>query len=311
MTTKEEKPRDKNTRIINGIYDLHMSDEPQQIVYYHSIMCQTCLPFKKPENDKRIWKSKNGESRILLKAGELYDKDNDTFFEVPLPYGAKPRLIMYYLNKQSIYQKSNILEVEPTLGQLVKKLGFESNGRDYKTIQNQFGRLSASEMIIGRGEENGSSTTKFGRVVNAANLWYSKSQQQRTLWPNTVELSHEYFESLQKHAVPLDEGAITLIKDSSLSLDIYNMLAERLHRIPFGEKQFASWAFIYGLYGVNYNRIDNFRRDFRTALKQVCTVYPDAKVEELIEGNMPRGLILKNSKPPVRKTSIVVKKPDL
>lgn len=308
MTYKEEKPRDKNTRIINGIYDLHMSDEPQQIVYYHSIMCQTCLPFKKPENNKRIWKSKNGESRILLKAGELYDKDNDAFFEVPLPYGAKPRLIMYYLNKQSIYQKSNILEVEPTLGQLVKKLGFESNGRDYKTIQNQFGRLSASEMIIGRGEKNGSSTTKFGRVVNAANLWYSKSQQQRTLWPNTVELSHEYFESLQKHAVPLDEGAIALIKDSSLSLDIYNMLAERLHRIPFGEKQFASWAFIYDLYGVNYNRIDNFRRDFRTALKQVCTVYPDAKVEELIEGNMPRGLILKNSKPPVRKTSIVVKK---
>ena len=309
MTNKEEKPRDKNTRIINGIYDLHMSDEPQQIVYYHSIMCQTCLPFKKPENDKRIWKSKNGDSRILLKAGELYDKDSDTFFDVPLPYGAKPRLIMYYLNKQSIIQKSNILEVEPTLGQLVKKLGFESNGRDYKTIQDQFGRLSASEMVIGRGEDNGSSTTKFGRIVNSANLWYSKSQQQRTLWPNTVELSHEYFDSLQKHAVPLDEGAITLIKDSSLSLDIYNMLAERLHRIPVGEKQFASWSFIYGLYGVNYNRIDNFRRDFRTALKQVCTVYPDARVEELIEGNMPRGLILKNSKPPVQKTSILVKKP--
>ncbi len=309
MTNKEEKLRDKNTRIINGIYDLHMSDEPQQIVYYHSIMCQTCLPFKKPENDKRIWKSKNGDSRILLKAGELYDKESDTFFDVPLPYGAKPRLIMYYLNKQSIIQKSNILEVEPTLGQLVKKLGFESNGRDYKTIQDQFGRLSASEMIIGRGEDNGSSTTKFGRIVNAANLWYSKSQQQRTLWPNTVELSHEYFDSLQKHAVPLDEGAITLIKDSSLSLDIYNMLAERLHRIPIGDKQFASWSFIYGLYGVNYNRIDNFRRDFRTALKQVCTVYPDARVEELIEGNMPRGLILKNSKPPVQKTSILVKKP--
>lgn len=309
MTDKEEKPRDKNTRIVNGIYDLHMSDEPQQIVYYHSIMCQTCLPFKKPENNKRIWKSKNGDSRILLKAGELYDKDSDTFLDVPLPYGAKPRLMMYYLNKQSIIQKSNILEVEPTLGQLVKKLGFESNGRDYKTIQDQFGRLSASEMIIGRGEDNGSSTTKFGRVVNAANLWYSKSQLQRTLWPNTVELSHEYFDSLQKHAVPLDEGAITLIKDSSLSLDIYNMLAERLHRIPVGEKQFASWSFIYGLYGVNYNRIDNFRRDFRTALKQVCTVYPDARVEELIEGNMPRGLILKNSKPPVQKTSLLVKKP--
>jgi len=308
MTQDEVKPKDKNTRIINGIYNLHMSDEPQQIVYYHSIMCQTCLPFKKPENSKRTWKSKNGDSRILLKAGELYDKDSDCFFDVPLPYGAKPRLIMYYLNKQAITQKSHVIEVEPTLGQLIKKLGFESNGRDYKTVQNQFGRLSASEMVIGRGEENGSSTTKFGRVVDSANLWYSKADKQKALWPNVVELSREYFESLQKHAVPLDEGAIALIKDSSLALDIYNMLAERLHRIPMGDKQFASWAFIYGLYGVNYNRIDNFRRDFRTALKQVCAVYPDAKVEELIEGNMPRGLILKNSKPPVQKTSIVVSK---
>ena len=91
-------------------------------------------------------RSRNNSGRLSA-AGELYDKDSDTFFDVLLPYGAKPRLIMYYLNKQSIIQKSNILEVEPTPGQLVKKLGFESNGRDYKTIQDQFGRLEVTPSV--------------------------------------------------------------------------------------------------------------------------------------------------------------------
>ncbi len=306
MTTSKSSLTLKQKRLIEGTQSLYEQDKPE-IVFAHSTMCQTCLPFSKPKEDVREWKSKNGRSSVFLKAGEVYNKDTDELFKVPLPYGPKPRLLLYYLNSQAIKQQSALIEVEPTLGQLIQRLGFESNGRDYKTVKDQFTCLSASQMIIGRGEADGSSTTEYRRIVDATNLWYSKEGKQTTLWPNVVRLSGEYFNSLHQHAVPLDDGAISLIKDSALALDIYTMLAERLHRIPYDKPAFIPWAALHQLYGSNYKDIRKFRQKFREALTQVMAVYPDARIEDEKDasGN-PKGLRLKNSKPPIQKTSLLI-----
>jgi len=54
------------------------------------------------------------------------------------------------------------------------------------------------------------------------------------LWPSVIRLSHEYFTSLQNHAVPLDEQALGGLAHSAMALDTYAWLAQRLHRVPQG-----------------------------------------------------------------------------
>ena len=46
------------------------------------------------------------------------------------------------------------------------------------------------------------------QIIGAFNLWFEKDGTQRVLWPSTLKLSLDYFESLTRFAVPLDERAI-------------------------------------------------------------------------------------------------------
>jgi len=49
------------------------------------------------------------------------------------------------------------------------------------------------------------------------------------LRPVTLHLSHEYFASLQKHAVPLDEMALGGLSHSTMALDIYAWAKPHCH----------------------------------------------------------------------------------
>jgi hypothetical protein len=103
-----------------------------------------------------------------------------------------------------------------------------------------------------------------------------------------------YFNNLAKHAVPLDERALSALAHSAMALDLYCWLAQRLHRIPRGKPQFVSWGSLHKQFGQGYNRVRNFRRDFLTTLRLVQTQYSVAHLD-LDE----KGLYLSHSLPPV------------
>ena len=105
-----------------------------------------------------------------------------------------------------------------------------------------------------------------------------------------------YFDSLTKHAVPLDSRAVAALAHSALDLDIYAWLAQRLHRIPKGKPQTITWQALKSQFGVGYAELRIFRRRFEEALKTVLTAYPSARIEEA-----DAGLVLWNSPPPVLK----------
>jgi Plasmid encoded RepA protein len=68
-------------------------------------------------------------------------------------------------------------------------------------------------------------------VVTGFELWLPKDERQRVLWPSIVHLSLEYFESLKRHAVPLNEADLAALAHTAMGLDVYAWLAQRLHRI--------------------------------------------------------------------------------
>ena len=139
------------------------------------------------------------------------------------------------------------------------------------------------------------------QIVGAFDLWFPKDTRQRVLWPSTVRLSTDYFNSLLSHAVPLDERAIAALSQSALALDVYCWLAQRLHRVPGLKPQFIHWPALYEQFGQGYTRLRAFRSFFAKTLHQVRLAYPAAKFDA-----DAKGMYLWNSPPPVKKRLVAL-----
>jgi hypothetical protein len=276
-----------------------MSGEPD-VTFQHAIFCQVSLPYRDPGDDVRIWERLNGAVHLKVLAGEAMDPRLRRLRPLGLPFGPKPRLILAHLNAESIRTQSPEIEVEDSLTAFVKRLGLDPKGRNMRVVKDQLGRLSAAAVRFGfvRGDE---AVTVNTQIVSTFNLWLTQDEHQRVLWPSSVTLSLEYFESLLAHAVPLDERALRALSHSALALDLYAWLAQRLHRIPKPHRQFIPWPAVKDQFGPGVEKLNKFRQPFMVALRQVHAVYPAMKIE--ITGH---GLFLYTSPPPVVKTGIVV-----
>ncbi len=271
--------------------------EPSEIVYQHSVLCQTCLPYRDPGDEVRLWSRRNGYLRLEVQAGRAYDSRVDDFMDVGLPFGPKPRLVLYHLNAEALRTQSPVLELEDSLTAFVKRtLGLDAGGRNIRIVKDQLTRLSASDFRIGTSQEDRSLTLK-GSIVDGFELWTPRDSKQRVLWPSTVQFSQRYFESLMKHAVPLNEAAVARLSHNAMALDVYTWLAQRLHRVD-AEKGgvLVPWVGLKDHFGQGYGRMDNFKRVFRITLRQVKAVYPESKFQL-----DDRGMNLRHSRPPVGK----------
>jgi hypothetical protein len=211
-----------------------------------------------------------------------------------LPYGPKPRLILAHLNREALRRNSPEVEVEDSLTAFVKRIGLVGHGRDVRVVKDQLMRLATAQirMAMTYGAEH--TRQVQAHVIGGFDLWLPKDEGRRVLWPTFVRLSLDYFESLQHHAVPLDEATLGALAHSATALDVYAWLAQRLHRVPVGRPQFVSWKALKDQFGQGYGRMDNFKRIFGEALGQVLREYRGARVE-LDE----RGMTLWHSPPPV------------
>ena len=95
------------------------------------------------------------------------------------------------------------------------------------------------------------------KVITAFDLWLQKDARQRVLWPATIQLSLDYFASLQEHAVPLHEADLAALAHSAMALDLYAWLAQRLHRIDPHRPAFIQWPALMQQFGPGYGRMSN------------------------------------------------------
>ena len=139
-------------------------------------------------------------------------------------------------------------------------------------------------------------------LVSGFELWYPKHDCQRTLWPSYVELSEKYYETLIKHAVPLDHRAIAALQHNAFALDIYKWMAQRLCRVNPKEPMFIPWPTVELQFGQSYSRLRDFRAIFLKTLAMVMTQYPAARV-----GADQHGLMLHHSRPPIAPKIIAIR----
>jgi len=306
---KDTKPRHLTLVEKRGL-EAHVSiasEILEKIAYQHTVLCQTCMPYRNPGDEVRVWERQQGSIRLHVEAGYAIDPNTDRYVKCGLPFGPKARLILAHLNAEALRTGSPKIEVERSLTAFVRRLQDPTkrgksgpNGYEVRVFKEQLARLSVAviRMAMTANEHTVQINSQFVDVIE---LWLTKDENNRILWSPTLHLNHQYFVSLQKHAVPLDERALAALAHSAMALDIYAWLAQRLHRIPHGKPQFVTWTAVKGQFGVDHSRMDHFKQKFRIALSQVLLCYPKAKIEV-----DPKGLSLRHSPPPVSARVIIV-----
>jgi len=287
-------------RLIEAAADIR-EGEPDDIAYQHTILCQTSLPATKPPEGMLRWEKRQGRATLLVQAGEVLDPKTGNFTQLALPYGPKARLLLMHLNSEAVRSQSPVIPVEDSMTAFFRRLmGGPLDGRQIRMLKTQLSALAAA--IFRMGITNGDHALQVDtKVVGTFDLWFDKDASQRVLWQSTLKLSGDYFDSLTRFAVPLDERAIAALRDSAVALDIYCWLAQRLHRIAEGKPQFVPWTALYEQFGQGYALIRQFRAFFLRQLAEVRAVYPEARMEA--DG---KGLHLSQSPPPVRKLLVAV-----
>lgn len=285
-------------RLIEPI-ETEQDDDPR-LAFQHTVFCQTSLPYRNPGDEIREWQREQGTVSLLVKAGEAKNPSTRQWVRLGLPWGTKPRLILAHLNAEALRQGSPVIEVESSLSAFVKRIRGFQHGREIRAFKDQLSRLSVA--VVRLATTHGARGFQINtQVVTAFELWPELDERQRVLWPSTIQLSLDYFASLQEHAVPLNESDLAALAHSAMALDLYAWLAQRLHRVQPNRPVFIQWPALMQQFGPDYGRMSNFKGPFRKALRQVLTRYKAARIE--VDSH---GMRLFNSPPPVAKRLVML-----
>lgn len=268
--------------------------ESEDLAFTHSILCQVGLPRSRVDGIE--FERRSGGAGLLIKAGKLWD--GAQFIQQPIPYGPMPRLMLAWINTQAIRSGAPEISVGSSANEFIRILGKTPNGGRnsvHATFRKQLRALAACSLTLGFNVQ-GTPHTYEGKPIKHFEAWKRDGDQQPQLWPGAITLSDEYFQTLKRHAVPLDLRAYQALDRSALAMDLYTWAAQRLHRIQ-GRSIELSWAKLRDQFGQEYqgiNPIKDFKKKFLQEWRAVQAVYPKARVKQ-VEG----GISLMYSPPPI------------
>jgi hypothetical protein len=267
-----------------------LADERQKLGITYSGFCLTSLPHKKLGDDMP-WEKRGHHVTLLVEPGRLKVNGKMKLFGVP--YGARARMILIYLQTQAIRTGRREVELGRSMRDWLTRMGISVGGETFKGFREQSLRISACSLKFFWDGDNANAFDKGG-IVKRGLIFHDDfgDNRQGSLWNDVVQLDEMFFQALQEHPVPLLEEAVRQLKDRSLSLDLYVWLAYRLHSLQ--HPQPITWASLYGQFGAGYDQIKHFKPRFVQAMQYALAAYPDAKIET--ESN---GIVLRPSRPPV------------
>ena len=273
------------------------------LAFSHSGLCQTCLPHARPASNDLIWERNSGRFHLMVSPGVVRGADGRAT-RVGVPYGTRARLIMIFLQTEGVRSRTDSLG--PSMSAWIRSLGLPVTGGPRGTIQairEQSLRIARCEFTLqwsapasspGSGEQM---IIRDQRLVSGLSLWQGQEDGDGPGWSATVELTSEFHEHLRQHAVPLARDAIAHLKDNSLGLDLYTLLAYRLQRLE--RPLLLRWQALAAQVGSDTTRVSHLAQRVKAVLPDVLAVYPDAEVEVV-----HHGLKLMPSRPPVPKTLV-------
>lgn len=272
----------------------------EDAIFQHSIFCHTFFPYRNLR-DITSWKQEQGDIKLAVQSLETLNRETGRFEHVGIPYGTKSRLILMHLNTNAIQTQNPIIDVGKTMSEYIRGLGLTVQINSIREVKEQLKRIQASNISLAYCDADYSLEIKL-QIVKKIENWLGADERQRVLWDSSIELSKDYFESLMKHAIPLDKRAIGALSHNAMALDIYAWLAQRLHRISPLKPQFVSWQNLKEQFGQGYGRMCDFKQAFRASLLLAKVEYMNARFEE----DKNKGFNLYNSPSPIPQKTFII-----
>lgn len=251
--------------------------ERDNLRHIHSVLAICSLPYQRQPLEMREWQRKQGRMSLMVSAGKLLGREGE-WVEQPLPYGSRARLLLLHTCSEALRQKSATIEIEDSLSGFIKSMGFAVTGGKNGTLQSfkqQINALAACSMKIGVWDGERAKTVNT-QPFSSIDVWFPTTPDQRMLWPSTVTFSQDFYQTLTKHALPVNMHAVRAFAGSPRKLDMLFWLGYRLNAMT--QKVSISWEALREQWGDGYARLDNFKRDFAGDIKELKEVFPKLPV---------------------------------
>ena len=265
-----------------------LAADEQRIGVSYTGFCLTALPHKRLPDDQP-WEKKGHKVTLLVEPGRLKHGGKLKLFGVP--YGARARMILLYLQTQAVRVRSREVELGRSMRDWMERMGLSIGGETVSALREQAARISACSLKF-FWENADSDGFERGAIVRSGLRFHAEDSAQGLLWEDRVVLDEAFFAALRNHPVPLLEAAIRQLRDRSMSLDIYVWLAWRCHQL--GKPTPISWLAIHAQFGAGFKVVRQFKPRFTEALGAALAAYPDARVDL-----DDKGITLHPARPPI------------
>src|SRR5580698_10165773 len=120
-----------------------LADDTQRIGISYTGFCLTALPHKKLTDDQP-WEKKGHRVTLLVEPGRLKHGGKTKLYGVP--YGARARMILLYLQTQAIRTGSREVALGRSMRDWMERMGLAIGGETAHALREQAARISACSL---------------------------------------------------------------------------------------------------------------------------------------------------------------------
>lgn len=263
-------------KLISSVLQMEEEEEAKasgNIGYMSRVLVQITMPHRNAK--EMLFERKNGKL-ILTMVGNP---------KVGLPYGVYPRLLLAWMVTEAVQTQSPTITLGRSLSEFMSRLSLIPSGGRWGTIdrlKNQIKRLFNSSISLVYEDKYLDSGVGFN-IVKGYRLWRGSMRHKHPdYWGSTVTLSKDFFDEITSKPVPIDMRALGLLKNSSVSIDLYCWLTYRMSYLS--KKVEIPWVLLQKQFGSDYADTKQgkyeFKRKLKKQLKKVLIVYSQANVQE-------------------------------
>lgn len=260
---------------------------PENLQHIHSVLALCGLPYRDPGPQREALRE-YGRTSLSLVAGRLKNPVTGLWEAQGLPYGPKARLVLLHLCTEAVRQKSPVIRVADSLSGFMKEMGFAVTGGERGTIgafKEQLNRLAACSMQIGFWDGAEKASTLNVPPFRSLDLWRPQRLQAGPAggtsgavapagegWQSSVAFHQDFFESLIKHALPVDIRAARAFSGSARKLDLLFWVGYRLRALQRPLR--LTWENLHRQFGADNASIRSFRQAFKADFSGLQEVFP-------------------------------------
>lgn len=250
------------------------ANDANTIGFMPTVFVNASLPHSEIHQNKYV--RENGRYKITY-----FDPHN-----VGLPYGSLARILTVWIAQHAIQSKEKRIHLDSSLASFMRSMNIHSTGGSTGSIRRfkkQFVSL-LSCVIACENKDDKSVSLETMTLSNRQLYWWSQQSEESANYEGAyVELSDEFYQRIEKSAVPVDIRALNLLRKSPLALDIYIWLTYKMATIK--KIMTISYKQLLFQFGAGYPNskkgLNHFQQAFKKQLSYVLVVYSKANIELL------------------------------